>query len=102
MPTNCILRGQVIYYSPEKPCVLTVERIVGKGDYRIGVGVDVKRGLFKNHIVVDFNGDEPRVVSSILKRLVEALKARDFIISVLYENGQIGVFEGRVPSPSEL
>jgi hypothetical protein len=96
------MRAQLIYYSTEKPCVINIERVVGRGNYRISVGVDVKRGLFKNHIVVDFSGDEPQVVSTVLKRLVEALKARDFIISILYENGYIRWFVGRVPSPGEL
>ncbi len=100
MPSGCVRSAQVIYYSNEKPCIPTIERVVG--DYKIGVGIDVKKGLFKNRIVIDFSGDDPRVVSTVLKRLVNALKASGFTISILYENGHVRVFEGRVPSPSEL
>jgi len=102
MPSGCVRSAQVIYYSNEKPCVSSIERVIGKGNYRIGVGIDAKRGLFKNHVVIDFSGDDPQVISTILKRLVGVLKASGFTISILYENGHVRVFENRVPSPGEL
>jgi CTP:molybdopterin cytidylyltransferase MocA len=102
MPSGCVRSAQVIYYSSEKPCIPTIERVVGKGNYRIGIGIDVKRGLFKNHVVIDFSGDDPQVVSTVLKRLVDALGARDFVIIVAYWDGRFRMFEGRVPSPGEL
>ena len=103
MPSGCVRSAQVIYYSDNIPCIPTIERVVGKGNYRIGVGIDVKKGLFKNHVVIDFSGDDdPQVVSTVLKRLVDALKARDYVIIVAYWNGRFRMFEGRVPSPGEL
>jgi len=100
MPSGCVRAAQIIYYTNEKPCILDIERIVGRSNYKIGTSVD-KKG-FKIHVVIDFSGDSPQVVSTVLKRLVEVLKARDFIISILYENGYIRWFVGRVPSPGEL
>jgi hypothetical protein len=102
MPSGCVRSAQVIYYSSDKPCIPTIERVIGKGNYRIGIGIDVKRGLFKNRVVIDFSGDDPRVVSTVLKRLVNALKARDYVIVVGYWDGRFRLFEGRVPSPGEL
>ena len=102
MPSGCVRSAQVIYYSSDKPCIPTIERVVGRGNYKIGVGFSDKRGLFKNHVVIDFSGDDPQVVSTVLKRLVNALKARDFVIIVAYWDGRFRLFEGRVPSPGEL
>jgi hypothetical protein len=102
MPSGCVRSAQVIYYSNEKPCVPSIERVIGRGNYKISVGIDVKKGLFKNHVVIDFSGDDPQVISTTLKRLVGTLKASGFTISILYENGHVRVFEGRVPSPGEL
>ena len=102
MLSGCVRSAQVIYYSSNKPCIPTIERVVGKGNYRISVGFDVKRGLFKNQVVIVFDEDNPQVVSTVLRRLVDALRARDFIISVAYGNGRVRMFEGKVPSPGEL
>jgi hypothetical protein len=102
MPSGCVRSAQVIYYSSDKPCIPTIERVVGKGNYRIGVGFDDERGLFKNRVVIVFDECNPQVVSTILRRLVDALRARDFVISVAYWNGRVRLFEGRVPSPGEL
>jgi hypothetical protein len=102
MPSGCVRSAQVIYYSDNIPCIPTIERVVGKGNYKIGVGFSDKKGLFKNHVVIAFDEDNPQVVSTILKRLVNALRARDFVIIVAYWNGRVRLFEGRVPSPGEL
>jgi hypothetical protein len=101
MPSGCVRSAQVIYHSNEKPCVLSIEKVVGRGNYKIGVGFD-ERGLFKNRVVIDFSGDDPQVVSTVLRRLVGVLKARDFVIVVAYWDGRFRLFEGRVPSPNEL